>query len=101
MIKNRKSVLERRIAKLEKCFKNEQVDLNAISDSLRDSQDEISVASDNLYSKYRRFVSAIPSTGSLEYEIPEEAFKSLSKAVKALDAAKELVKDARIMLDEF
>lgn len=47
------------------------------------------------------FVSARPSTGSLEYEILEEAFKSLSKAVKALDAAKELVKDARIMLDEF
>lgn len=47
------------------------------------------------------FVSSRPSTGSLEYEIPEEAFKSLSKAVKALDAAKELVKDARIMLDEF
>lgn len=45
MIKNRKSVLERRIAKLEKRFKNEQVDLNALSDSLRDSQDEISVAS--------------------------------------------------------
>lgn len=101
MIKNRKSVLERRIAKLEKSFKNEQVDLNALSDSLRDSQDEISVASDNLYSKYRMFVSARPSTGGLEYEIPEEAFKSLSKAVKALDAAKELVKDARIMLDEF
>lgn len=101
MIKNRKSVLERRIAKLEKCLKNEQVDLESLSDSLRDSQDEISVAADNLYSKYRMFVSARPSTGSLEYEIPEEAFKSLSKAVKALDTAKELVKDARIMLDEF
>ena len=101
MIKNRKSVLERRIAKLEKCLKNEQVDLESLSDSLRDSQDEISVAADNLYSKYRMFVSARPSTGSLEYEIPEEAFESLSKAVKALDAAKELVKDARIMLDEF
>lgn len=101
MIKNRKYTLERRIAKLEKCFKNEQVDLNALSDSLRDSQDEISVASENLYSKYRMFVSARPSTGSLEYEIPEEAFKSLSKAVKALNAAKELVKDARITLDAF
>lgn len=99
MITNRKTTLERRIAKLESVLKNESVDFEYLSNSLRDSQDEISDASSNLYSKFRKFVSAIPSTGSLEYEIPEEAFNALDDAVKELNKAKENVKAARRILD--
>ena len=99
MIKNCKSTLEQRIAKLESVLKTESVDFESLSDSLRDSQDEISDAASNLYSKFRKFVSARSSAGSLEYEIPEDAFNALSKAVKELDRAKEYIKDARRILD--
>lgn len=99
MITNRKTTLERRIAKLESVLKNESVDFEYLSNSLRDSQDEISYASDNLYSKFRRFVSVRPSTGSIDYEIPEDVFNALSDAVKELNKAKEYVKDARRILD--
>lgn len=99
MITNRKTMLERRIAKLERVLKNESVDFEKLSNSLYDSQDEISYAADNLYSKYRRFVSARPSTGTIDYEIPEDAFNALDNAVKQLNKAKENVKDARRILD--
>lgn len=99
MIKNRKSTLEQRISKLESVLKTESIDFESLSNSLRDSQDEISDASRNLYSKFRKFVSARPSVGSLEYDIPEDAFNALSNAVKELDRAKEYVKDARRILD--
>lgn len=99
MITNRKTTLERRIAKLESVLKNESVDFEYLSNSLRDSQDEISDAANNLYSKFRKFVSARPSAGSLEYEIPEDAFNALDDAVKELIKAKEKVKDARRILD--
>ena len=99
MITNRKTTLERRIAKLESVLKNESL-FESLSDSLRDSQDEISDAAQNLYSKYRRLVSARPSVGRLEYEIPEEAFAALDEATAALRNAVELIKDARRILDE-
>lgn len=99
MIKDRKSTLERRISKLESRLKNESVDFEQLSNSLRDSQDEISDAATNLYRKYRKFVSARPSVGRLEYEIPEEAFAALDEATAALRNAIELVKDARRTLD--
>ena len=99
MIKDHKTTLEQRIAKLESVLKTESVDLESLSKSLRDNQDEISDAADNLYSKYRKFVSARPSVRSLEYEIPEEAYAVLTKAVKELNRAKEYVKDARRILD--
>lgn len=99
MITNRKTTLERRIAKLESVLKNESVDFEYLANSLRDSQDEISDAANNLYSKFRKFVSARPSAGSLEYEIPEDAFNALDDAVKELIKAKEKVKDARRILD--
>ena len=79
MITNRKTTLERRIAKLESVLKNESVDFEYLSNSLRDSQDEISDASN--------------------YEIPEDAFNALSDAVKELNKAKENVKAARRILD--
>ena len=99
MITNRKTTLERRIAKLESVLKNESVNFEYLSNSLRDSQDEISDAAQNLYSKYRRLVSARPSVGRLEYEIPEEAFAALDEATTALRNAVELIKDARRILD--
>ena len=99
MIKNRKTTLERRISKLERVLKNESL-FESLSDSLRDSQDEISDAARNLYSKYRKLVSARPSIGRLEYEIPEEAFTALTEATSALRNAVELIKDARRILDE-
>ena len=99
MITNRKTTLERRIAKLESVLKNESVDFEYLSNSLRDSQDEISDASNNLYSKFRKFVSAKPSTGTIDYEIPEDAFNALDDAVIYLNKAKEKVKDARRILD--
>ncbi len=99
MIKSRKSTLEQRIAKLESVLKTESVDFESLSDSLRDSQDEISDAASKLNSKFRKFVSARPSVGRLEYDIPEDAFNALSNAVKELDRAKEYVKDARRILD--
>ena len=101
MIKNRKSTLEQRIAKLESVLKTESVDFESLSDSLRDSQDEISDAVRNLYSKFRKLVLAKPSTGTLEYEIPEDAYNALNDAVKELNKAKEYVKDARRILDGF
>lgn len=99
MIKNRKTTLERRISKLESVLKNESM-FESLSDSLRDSQDEISDAARNLHSKFRKFVSARPSVGRLEYEIPEEAFAALDEARSALLNAIELVKDARRILDD-
>ena len=99
MITNRKTTLERRIAKLESVLKNESVDFEYLSNSLRDSQDEISDAANNLYSKFRKFVSARPSAGVIDYEIPEDAFKALDDAVTDLVKAKEKVKDARRILD--
>lgn len=99
MITNRKTTLERRIAKLESVLKNESVDFEYLSNSLRDSQDEISDASNNLYSKFRKFVSARPSTGTIDYEIPEDAFNALDDAVVYLNKAKENVKAARRILD--
>ena len=99
MITNRKTTLERRIAKLESVLKNESVDFEYLSNSLRDSQDEISDAASNLYSKFRKFVSARPSAGVIDYEIPEDAFKALDNAVKELNRAKENVKAARRILD--
>lgn len=99
MITNRKTTLERRIAKLESVLKNESVDFEYLSNSLRDSQDEISDASNNLYSKFRKFVSARPSTGTIDYEIPEDAFNALDDAVVYLNKAKESVKAARRILD--
>lgn len=99
MIANRKTTLERRIAKLESVLKNESVDFEYLSNSLRDSQDEISDASNNLYSKFRKFVSVRPSAGAIDYEIPEDAFNALSDAVKELNKAKEKVKAARRILD--
>lgn len=99
MITNRKTTLERRIAKLESVLKNESVDFEYLSNSLRDSQDEISDVANNLYSKFRKFVSAKPSTGTIDYEIPEDAFNALDDAVKELIKAKENVKDARRILD--
>ena len=99
MIANRKTTLERRIAKLESVLKNESVDFEHLSNSLRDSQDEISYATEHLYSKFRRFVSVRPSAGAIDYEIPEDAFNALSDAIKELNKAKENVKDARRILD--
>lgn len=96
---NWKLTLEQRISKLESVLKTESVDFESLSDSLRDSQDEISDAARNLNSKFRKFVSARPSVGSLEYDIPEDAFNALSNAVEALYSAREYVKDARRILD--
>lgn len=94
-----KRTLEQRIAKLESVLKTESVDFESLSNSLRDSQDEISDAASNLYSKFRKLVSARPSAGIIEYEIPEDAYNALNDAVKELNKAKEYVKDARRILD--
>lgn len=98
MIRNCKSTLEQRIARLERVLKTESVDFESLSKSLWDSQNEISDAASNLHSKFRKFVSARPGAG-LDYEIPEDVFNALTNAVEELKRANEYVKDARRILD--
>lgn len=92
--------LESRIARLEKVLsrKNESVDFESLADSLWDSQIAISDAKKDLYSKYYSFVKVRPGA-DMEYDIPENAFKELDKALESLNDALESIKYARRILN--